>query len=233
MNKEYAYVDSKVIVSDENGKLTQRDYKEGIDKILVQENVVEKIEKDIKGLEEEVNKFKKEKHIKFPAVTLSFLLFSALIACIPFIIGLPLNLVSVTFLIALLIPLISCAPLLDKALIFDPMKKLQGDISELEYLKRMLQDQKEILSEMQKEATLNKDKVEEVKGIKVADKQIIAALENEEYLYYDVGLNLKKYYLLYKKGKLAEKLAKYYNQEGVELITEYIKENGPRLVRKN
>ena len=34
MNKEYAYVDSKVIVSDENGKLTQRDYKENIDKIF-------------------------------------------------------------------------------------------------------------------------------------------------------------------------------------------------------
>lgn len=232
MNKEYAYVDSKVIVSDENGKLTQRDYKENIEKILVQENVVEKIEKDIKELEEEVNKFQKEKHIKFPAVTLSFLLFSALITCIPFIIGLPLNLISIIFFIAIQLPFISCAPLIDKALIFDPLKKYKGYVSELEYLKKMLLDQKEVLAEMQKGASLNKDKVKEVKGIKVADRQVMEALDNEEYLYYDAGLNLKKYYLLYKKGKLEELLAKYYNQDGIELVIEYVKEYGPRLVRK-
>ena len=232
MNKEYAYIDGKVIVIDENGKLTQRDYKENIEKILVQENVVEKIEKDIKELEKEVNKFKKEKHIKFPAVTLSFLLFSALITCIPFIIGLRLNLISIIFFIAIHLPFISCAPLLDKALIFDSLKKHQVVVSEIEYLKGMLTNQKEILAEMQKEAALNKDKIEEVKGIKVADRKIMEALDNEEYLYYDAGLNLKKYYLLYKKGKLAELLANYYNQDGIELVTEFVKENGPRLVRK-
>ena len=231
MNKEYAYVDGKVIVSDENGKLVQKEYKENIDKILVQENVVEKIENDIKELEEKVSKFKKEKLIKFPAFTLLFLLFAGGMAymCLK---GIPFSMYAMIYLALSSSLLTCCGVILDRVLIFDPMKKLQGDISELEYLKGMLQDQKEVLNEMQKEAILNKDKVEDVKGIKVADKQIIAALENEEYLYYDAGLNLKKYYLLYKKGKLAEKLAKYYNQEGIELVTEFVKENGPRLVRK-
>ena len=232
MNKEYAYVDGKVVVSDENGKLTQRDYKENIEKILVQENVVEKIEKDIKELEEEVKNFKKEKHIKFPVVTLSVLSLSSLVTWLALNIGLPFDLINIIFFIAIQLPLIIIGPSFDKVLIFDPLKKHNGNVSELEYLKKVQQGEKEILAEMQKEAALNKDKIEEVTSVKVDDKQIIADLKSEEYLYYDVGANLKKYYLLYKKGKLAEKLSKYYNQKGVELVTEYVEENGPRLVKK-
>ena len=232
MNKEYAYVDGKVIVSDETGKLIQRDYRENIDKILVQENVVEKIEKDIKELEEEVDKFNKEKIIKFPAFTLLFLLFSAYMAYAPLIDGVSINLFNIIIITAFEIPVICVGLLLDKVLIFDPFKKNKGNVSKLEYLKVALQNDKKILSDMQKYVELKEDK-KEVAGVKVVDKKVITALDSEENLYYDVGANLKKYYLLYQKGKLADKLAKYYNQKGVEIATEYVKENGPKLVRKN
>ena len=233
MNKEYAYVDGKVIVCDENGKLIQRNYRENIDEILVQENVVEKIEKDIKELEEEVNNFNKEKRVKFPFITLSVWSLSSLVTWFVLSIGLPFDLISIIFLIAIQLPLLIIGPSFDKVLIFDPLKKHKGNISKLEYLKKVQQGEREILSEIQKNTELREDKIEEVTSVTVDDKQIMASLKSEEYLYYDVGANLKKYYLLYQKGKLADKLAKYYNQKGVEIATEYVKENGPKLVRKN
>lgn len=59
MNKEYTYIDGKVIISYENGKKTPVDYYDNLDEILIQENLIETIENKILLLEKESNAYKK------------------------------------------------------------------------------------------------------------------------------------------------------------------------------
>jgi len=59
VNKEYTYIDGKVIVEDENGNKKVREYNNKLDKILVQENVIEAMEDQILILEEESKYYEK------------------------------------------------------------------------------------------------------------------------------------------------------------------------------
>ena len=75
MNKEYTYIDGKVIISDENDNKTQSDYYDNLDEVLVQENLIETMEEKIQELEKESQSYKKsnKKHyipVIFPMVAL-------------------------------------------------------------------------------------------------------------------------------------------------------------------
>ena len=64
MNKEYTYIDGKVIVEDTEGNKKQVEYSDKLDEILVQENLIENMEDRILELEEASQYYKKnnEKH---------------------------------------------------------------------------------------------------------------------------------------------------------------------------
>ena len=47
MNKEYIYIQGKVIVKDENGTQTSLEYYDNLDKVLIQENLIESMEDKI------------------------------------------------------------------------------------------------------------------------------------------------------------------------------------------
>ena len=59
MNKEYMYIDGKVVISDENGKQTLTEYSDNLDAILAQENVIETMENRILELEKDSQFYKK------------------------------------------------------------------------------------------------------------------------------------------------------------------------------
>lgn len=59
MNKEYVYIDIKVIISDENDKKTQSEYYDNLDKVLIQENLIETMEGKIQELESVSEYYKK------------------------------------------------------------------------------------------------------------------------------------------------------------------------------
>ena len=50
MNKEYTYINGKVIISDENGNKTQSEYYDNLDEVLVKENIIETMEDKIEEL---------------------------------------------------------------------------------------------------------------------------------------------------------------------------------------
>ena len=60
MNKEYTYIDGKVIISDENDKKTQSEYYDNLDKVLIQENLIETREGKIQELESVSEYYKKK-----------------------------------------------------------------------------------------------------------------------------------------------------------------------------
>ena len=59
MNKEYTYIDGKVIISDENDNKTQSDYYDNLDEVLAQENLIETMEEKIQVLEKKIQLYKK------------------------------------------------------------------------------------------------------------------------------------------------------------------------------
>ena len=77
MNKEYIYKDGKALVIDENDNQRTVDYCDNLDDVLVQENLIETMEKEIKNLEKEISEIKKgSKFSKYLYILWPFLIFT-------------------------------------------------------------------------------------------------------------------------------------------------------------
>lgn len=59
MNKEYTYIDGKVIVRDSKGNQKQSEYYDNLEDVLIQENIIEKMESKINEIDDEICKIKK------------------------------------------------------------------------------------------------------------------------------------------------------------------------------
>lgn len=87
MNKEYIYIDDKVEVKDEFGKIKKVDYSDNIEEILIKENIIEQIELEQKRL---LNKKKHNKNISFKTLKkciITLLSIPILLIVLPLIIG--------------------------------------------------------------------------------------------------------------------------------------------------
>ena len=82
MNNEYIYKDGKVLIRDENDNQTIVDYYDNLDKVLVQENLIELMELELQKIEKELikyknmihkNKLSKILHILAPFLIMTFL----------------------------------------------------------------------------------------------------------------------------------------------------------------
>lgn len=248
MNKEYTYIDGKVIVEDENGNKKVREYNNKLDKILVQENVIEAMEDQILILEEESKYYEKINPKRYIPIILPVGLLTLAIApsvilslveginifttTIDTVFG-TINKAAVSTLAMAVptIPLVSIFELAFYNQYRDSQQKEKAVNSELEYLKKQIILEKEKLETLQKEKT-NEETKKEFKVVKVNDLQALQTLKNSLYLYYDLGYNGEKYYKYYLQGKLDRKLDKYYNDTGIEIAKEYLEENGPQLVKR-
>ena len=84
MNKEYTYIDGKVIISDESDKKIEHEYYDNLDKVLAQENLIETMEKKIQELESENESYKKNNRITYIPVFFPMTVFISIIGA-PFI----------------------------------------------------------------------------------------------------------------------------------------------------
>lgn len=248
MNKEYTYIDGKVIIKDENGNQTPVEYYDGLDEVLVQENVVETIENEIINLEKEsldYKKYNKRHYIPFifPLIALMttigvpamfyWLGHSAVyINTIDTIFG-PMNeaLLYSSVFSTLFLPLAGLMEFIMYRQHKDRLKEEKGINSELEFLNKQIIEEKEHLVELKKEKTKNESE-KQFRVVKVDDLERLKALKSWLNLYYDLGYNGEKYYDYYQKGKLDTKLGKYYNDKGIEVAKEYLEEKGQTLVKK-
>jgi len=246
MNKGYTYIDGKVIISDENGNHTQSEYYDNLDKVLVQENVIEEMESRIQELTKESKKYPESKRRYKPLCLYSALgvilvspcLFWALTGINPYLCSIDTAFGSVNQALfyalsgaVCALPLGSLFTWIDYSNFRESAKKGKGISSELEFLKLQIEKEKETLVNLQKEKTRDKENTE-FRSTQVDDKQQLEALRSYLELYYDLGSNREKYYRYYQQGKLDKKLQKYYNESGVELAKEYLEEKGPVLVKK-
>ena len=246
MNKGYVQIGDLVIISDENGNYTQSEYYDNLDKVLVQENVIEEMEERIQDLTKKSKIYPVEKKKYTPYI---FYFAVASVLAMPIVVGLltgtnpyleSIDTVFGTVNVALYhslctgvfgLPLASLVTIADYLNYKDIVEKGKGINSELEFLKNQIEKEKENLINL-KDAKTNDNLSEEILPKKVDDLQQLKILRNNLELFYDLGNNDKKYYRYYQKGKLDKKLHKKYGTVDVDLVKEYLQKKGPTLTKK-
>ena len=249
MNKGCVCIDDKAIIIDESGNHTQTENYDNLEQILVQENLIEEMEKEIEVLNKESKKYPIPKEKYKP-----FMLYGTIIMLL---VGLPLflwgitgqnpyllemeiglksyNLVAFTTAMAgaIGLPIISLLSLFEYMDYRSDKKIAKGINSELEYLNKQLEKEKGKLCSLKNEGKVIKnDEKVGVRSFKVNDRQQLESLSEKLKLFYDLGSKDKKLYGFYQKGKLGYKLNDEYGESCVKLAEDYFKEKGPVLSRK-
>jgi len=245
MNKEYIYIDGKVVVKDENKKAKRIDNCNNLEKILVQENVIETIENEFTLLEEQIEEQTNES--KWEKIRIFLPLLTGVIIPILVIPGLTnlagniqiINTIFGTikltnFLVFITTPLTIFTGAFISTCLYDEYKRdiknKQVRNHTLDYLRKRLEHEKEQLQQLENE----KIKIEEecFGAVEIDDKQEINNLYSHINLQQECSYNGLEYYKYYHKyGKLPKKLEKRYNEFGQEIIKEYLEEKGPRLIK--
>lgn len=247
MNKEYTYIDGKVIIKDENGYQTLIEYYDNLDEVLVQENLIETIENNINEKKKKKDEIKLEKASFSPVVTVITLItiFGAPPILCWFnngieILKLTVDTIYGPFNFVRLIQFLTAVPSTLCALLFDfqeykmakaIVKEKNAITSELEAQEELLVIEKEKLVELQKNKTKNNEN-NEFRVVEVNDKEKLTSLRNYLSLFYDLGYNSDKYYKYYEQGILEEKLKKHYDEDGIQAAKKYLEEKGPVLSKK-
>lgn len=243
MNKEYVYIDGKVIIEDENGNKKVQQYSDKTEEILVQENLIETIEERIKKLGERIKKNNISNKPYIPVILPTVIFALIIVMPIVNLLGVNTDIINTIFgsmnelsliwgvVSFLILPL---SILMELQLYRDNkhlINRKRGDIVEYEYLINQLSKEKEKLEKLNISQTITSKNVD-YKVEKVNDLNKLRELQNWLILYNDLGYEIEKYYTYYQQGKLEEKLNKYYNEYGIAAIKEYLEKNGPKLVRK-
>lgn len=240
MNKEYVYKDGKALIIDKNDNEKTVDYYDSLDEVLVQENLIEVMETEIKKLETETSKYTNKSKIfkclffgsPFLIFTFTPLIFTPIIS----------NLVGTNEIINTTIfgaiksgtfnglcfsALLTIPGALTSLLLYLKEKELaqeqKGKKTQLKYLKRNLVEEKEYLEKL-KENKNNSKEVEEFYVSKVDNKETLEKLKNFLSFYYNLGYNEEKYFKYYQQGKLDIYLGKFVNDVGVQFANQYFKE---------
>jgi len=248
MNKEYTYIDGKAIIKDEMGNQTPIEYYDNLDKVLVQENLIESMQNEIKKLEEESKEYKKNSKKRYIPIILPlgslitifgvpalFYLFgytniySSTISTIFGSMNETLLYSSVFYVLSL--PITGIIEYNMYCVHKNFKKEEKGINSKLEFLKKQIVIEKQYLNQLVKNKS-NENDNQQFRVVKVNDLQALRNLKSCLELYYDLGYNDEKYYKYLEEGKLNDKLSKYYTEDSVEVAKEYLKEKGPTLVKK-
>lgn len=241
MNKEYLYLDGKCVVYDENGaiktedgKIDLKEYNSNFDEILVQENLIETLEDDLKETEKDIEKREKlvksnKRMIIFDAIAfgslplfiqqlLKFLLGQELMVRVftddvagPF---LKLFILAVTTLFGGSFTLSTY-----NAYKYNK-KRLNGQKCKKSAIENSLEQAKQKLEKLNQEkesARLD----ENVCSNKVNYLMRLIKLRDYLNVYYGCGYNEKKYEKYYLAGTLEKKLERKYTKEQIQQIKDY------------
>lgn len=230
MNVAYTYIDGKVIILNEKGKQIPIEYYDNLDKVLVQENIIEIIEERIHKLE--ANKLKTKKRFIPTNIFISIIVWLITVQFITVNIYSFLNTIEMN-----LITLIAATTL---GIVFDcqeyrhyknGIKKEMANTCELDFLKKQLVEEKQKLETLKKEKSKEKEDPT-FRVVVVNDVEKLKQLKHSLELYRKLGYDLKKLYKYLENGTLEEKLNKSYSNDEIQLAKQFLEENGPKLIKK-
>ncbi len=203
MNKEYIYIDGKVIICDENNKKTLSGYYDNLDEVLAQENLIEMMEKKIQELEKERTSYKKNSHKHYVPVILptsvlmstlgTMLLEYLLIGPDAFTTSVDTIFGTMSNAMSLCIPVSICTvpvAALFEHIIYSSYKSSikyeKGINSQLDFLKNQIEKEKEKLKRLEQDKSREKES-KEFRTVKVNDSQKLDTLNDNLNYYYDLG----------------------------------------------
>lgn len=213
MNKEYILKDGKALIIDDTNIDETIKYYDNLDKVLIKENLVETMEKKLQK-----NKIQLEEIAENIYAEKLFTLFLSIFAAI---VGILFNGIFSSFLV------IIGANLFRIILDVFYKKTQKGIEAQTKFLTKELAKEKEDIEELKKDITVTKN-FDELKRIKVNDKEALEALREKVLQYYHIGYNKKKFNKYYKNNELEEIVDK----EDIELVKEILEEKGPILAKK-
>lgn len=242
MNKEYIYIDGKIIVIDEFNDKKVIEYTNKTDEILLEENIIEAITKKITEIKEEEqinNKILKSQRImRFVPVALVAFFNSLMPSFISLIMGnnalepisqnvlngIFANMTQKTFFTSFFgVSSILCGSILFGYETFEYTKykkQAEGFKNAIEQLEKSLAIEKEKLVKLENAKRLKIGK-ENIVVKKIETESLIENIESFCELYYDCGFNKEKYYNYYNEGILSKKLGNKYTDVGINEISDY------------
>ena len=239
MNKEVIIKDGNVYVKDHLGEERNVSFVDNLDDVLIQENVVEIIEKVIYALEDSRTTFKKNKlrdisYIPAPIIStftiptlMMYLNTSSLEGMINTRFGLVDKQEFLTFFITAFTPYALRMSKTWYQEYKEDAKCEKGRLLALYHLKSNLVLQNERLKNLRnnsKEMTANEDKKYSL------NEDAIDNLQDHINLYYELGYNIKEYYEYFRvNGHLPDEIKSEYKDDGVRIIEEYLRKNGPKI----
>lgn len=242
MNKEYTYIDGKVIISDENDTKVQSEYYDNLDKVLVQENLIETMEKKIQEFEKEsvlYHKYSENRYIPviFPMAALvstigAPLITNWLISSNSFTIPVDNMFGPMIQIMEASIPMLICSAAIELFMhsVYKSFRKEgKGINSELSFLRQQIKKAREDLEKLKQDKSRDNESTE-FRTVKVDDREQLKILKEYLNLYFDLGYNGENYYQYYQQGKLDIKLQKYYSDAALQVAKEYMEENGSLLI---
>ena len=245
MNKKVIYYDGKIIVLDEEGIERPMVYTNNFEKILVQENVIEECENIIRCLEKESDRYKKLKlmerlEVAYPFLAFTFFppIFLTLMnkgdgisntEVVETMLGQMTTNELIMTLSQYFIPLGLLGSLIHYNSYTVKEKDEVGNKVCLEFLRKYLTLQKEILQELKED--MNASNLETgFKVYNIDDNKFLNELYRYRDLFYDLGYTLKRNIKSYEKtGELSKKLDRSYSDEEKIKAKEYLEEKGKTL----
>jgi len=252
MNKEYIYNGGYVTVIDENGNARPIVYSDNLEKILIQENVIETIENKMAKLEDELGiraliQDINEKGYK-PFVLPMFVGGAVFSPVLSYFLGnTDIFTTQVSTIFGTMSEALSYA--IPFSIAFIPMgialenslysqykhliKREFGLKSELEFLRQKLITEKDNLSKINIEKSRENENTE-FRIVQIDDSEELSTLDGWLNFCFILGYDSKKYYRYYGEGKLEEILTKEgYTESACEYAKKYMEENGPTLVKRS
>lgn len=236
MIDKYIYHKGDILIYDENNTLTEREYCDNIDDILVQKNKIEEIEKQISKYEERLkslNYVKKKRYI--PRCFLSIvILFPILLKLLLYFISFGDSfakrvLFEISYGFSIFIG--GILELTDYGKYKNSIFTKQSYITSLDFLYKQLKLEKEKLKTLEQNNTRIKENYE-TRVVKVNDIKELKRLRRMIDLYCNIGFNIDIYNKYYSNNNLEDKLDGEYSEEEISLIRDYLEEKGPELNMK-
>lgn len=249
MNKEYIYIDGKAIIADYNGYSEPIEYYQNLDEVLVQENVIEEMEKRLTKIKKEQSNLEMEigQRSKLIKIILVMLILFISLASFMLHVSIDFNGKIISFLgytLELEKFLIIFADFIAVTFGFDfgilpniinnkgDKKEIKGLNSQITLLEKDLIAAKNRLNQLKLDKQTTQYKDNKFKVVKVNDKERLREIKNNLIIYYNCGYYKDKYLKYYEKGNLKYKLRRY-NDKDVQVITSYIEsEKSKSLVKK-
>ena len=239
MNKEVILKNGVATIKDHEGKLKEVTMLDNLDSILKQENIIEIMEKVINALEDSSDSFKKDsiKNIAFiqtpilSTISVPTLMMYINTGSLEGIIDTKFgSMEKYKFLLIFMAAFSPVALRMSKIWYKEYKEEIKtenGRLLLLYQLKHNLIIQNEKLRELRiqsKEICVTEDKRYNL------DDENIDILQDHINLYYELGYNIKEYYKYFRiNGCLPDELISEYNDTGVQIIEDYLKNNGCKI----